>query len=1189
MLLKSLELQGFKTFPEKTVLKFNKGLTTVVGPNGSGKSNISDAIRWVLGEQSTKALRCSKMEDVIFNGTPYKKPKGFAQVTLNIDNKDRKLAFEDDEVSITRRYYRSGESEYLINHEVVRMKDIHELFMDTGLGKDGYSIISQGKIDDIVASKSEDRREIFEEAAGISKYRYRKTEAERKLERANENLIRITDILSELEKQVGPLFEQSEKAKKYLALFEEFKKLQIGLWLYDLEKSNDLIEKEENNLRIFQNQYDEVESQINNIIKDTEDISKSINEHTSKLDELRRDISTSDNLSTKENGEISVLDNDILHNNDRIVRVKTEIEEINGSFKNTDETLEKYASENEKLQKCILEIESELEVSKEKQANVLEKEESLKSELEKIEKEEKALTEELNQCKIDKISSKASIREQTERQEKILKTENECKIKEEELNEQFSKIQNNIEKFNADFENFSKKVNDKENYINKLKKDIDEKKNEISSIRLSSEEFRRRAELLENMENNLEGFSLSVKFIMSETKKGKTSGVYGPVSKLISVPKEYSVAIETAAISYMQNIIVKTQEDAKKLIKLLKEKKIGRATFLPVSTIKGKELTESEFKKYDGFIGVASSLCECKTEFREILKYILGRILVVDNIDNATKLANSVFLKYKIVTLDGQVINAGGSLTGGAKVKNAGVLNREKDIIENRNKEKFFNEKLIQENENLKKLFLKLNESNEEFSKLKSLLEERKKSQVDLTLELNRVKFSLTTIQNNLKNIENEKINFDENIKELNLKNQKAGENEEEINLKLESKLIEKQKLNDEINKMNLQKEEVNKELYNINLKLFSQKKDKESIESKIENIENQKSENVKKIETLKSEIEVLEVKNKEIEIEIQNKKENIITLKENAKKSEIDIEKLTKERLDLEQKITNFRNTEREKTSEKEKLSLEISKLQDKKENLQNNYDAIISSLWDEYELTRREAKSAFSIVENTSKSSKNLNDLKIKIRALGTVNVAAVEEYKEVSGRYEFLKSQVEDIEKSKKELIKLIFNLTSQMKDLFSERFKEINRNFNIVFKELFGGGQAELKITEPEDILNSGIDIIVNPPGKIVTNLELLSGGEKAFVSIALYFAIMKVNPSPFCVLDEIEAALDEGNVNRFASYLRKICDKTQFIAISHRRGTMEEADVLYGVTMQNEGISKLLELNISQIDEKFLKE
>lgn len=1189
MLLKSLELQGFKTFPEKTVLKFNKGLTTVVGPNGSGKSNISDAIRWVLGEQSTKALRCSKMEDVIFNGTPYKKPKGFAQVTLNIDNKDRKLAYENDEVAVTRRYYRSGESEYLINQETVRMKDIHELFMDTGLGKDGYSIISQGKIDDIVASKSEDRREIFEEAAGISKYRYRKTEAERKLERANENLIRITDILSELEKQVGPLFEQSEKAKKYLALSEEFKKLQIGLWLYDLEKSNDLIEKEESNLRIFQNQYDEVESQINKIISDTEDISKSINEHTSKLDELRREISTSDNLSTKENGEISVLDNDILHNNDRIVRIKSEIEEINGSFKNTDETLKKYASENEKLQKCILEIENKLAFSKEKQENVLEKENSLKSESEKIEKEEKALTEELNQCKIDKISSKASIREQTERQEKILKTENECKIKEKELNDELSKIQNNIEKFNVNFDGFSKKVNDKENYINKLKKEIDEKKNEISSIRLSSEEFRRRAEFLENMENNLEGFSLSVKFIMSETKKGRTFGVYGPVSKLINVPKEYSVAVETAAISYMQNIIVKTQDDAKKLIKLLKEKKIGRATFLPVSTIKGKELADSEFKKYDGFIGVASSLCDCKTEFRKILKYILGRILVVDNIDNATKLANSVFLKYKIVTLDGQVINAGGSLTGGAKVKNTGVLNREKDIIENRNKEKVFNEKLILENENLKKLFSKLNESNEEFSKLKSLLEEKKKSQVELTLELNRVKFSLTTIQNNLKNIENEKISFDENIKELNLKNQKAGENEEEINLKIESKLIEKQKLNDEINKINLQKEEVNKELYDISLKLFSQKKDKESIENKIENIENQKNENIKKIETLKSEIEALEIKNKKIEIEIQNKKENIVNLKENAKKSEIDIEKLTQERLDLEQKITNFRNTEREKTSEKEKLSLEISKLQDKKENLQNNYDAIISSLWDEYELTRREAKNAFSIVENTSKSSKNLNDLKIKIRALGTVNVAAVEEYKEVSGRYEFLKSQVEDIEKSKKELTKLIFNLTRQMKDLFSERFKEINRNFNIVFKELFGGGQAELKITEPEDILNSGIDIIVNPPGKIVTNLELLSGGEKAFVSIALYFAIMKVNPSPFCVLDEIEAALDEGNVNRFAAYLRKICDKTQFIAISHRRGTMEEADVLYGVTMQNEGISKLLALDISQMDEKFLKE
>lgn len=1189
MLLKSLELQGFKTFPEKTVLKFNKGITTVVGPNGSGKSNISDAIRWVLGEQSTKALRCSKMEDVIFNGTPYKKPKGFAQVTLNIDNKDRKLAFENDEVSVTRRYYRSGESEYLINQETVRMKDIHELFMDTGLGKDGYSIISQGKIDDIVASKSEDRREIFEEAAGISKYRYRKTEAERKLERANENLIRITDILSELEKQVGPLFEQSEKAKKYLALSEEFKKLQIGLWLYDLEKSNDLIEKEENNLRIFQNQYDEVESQINKIISDTEDISKSINERTSKLDELRRAISTSDNLSTKENGEISVLNNDILHNNERIVRVKSEIENINNSFKDTDETLEKYLSENGNLKKCILEIEDELEVSKEKQASVLEKENSVKVEIEKIEKEEKTLTEDLNKFKIEKISSKASIAEQSQRQEKILKDEEDYKIKEQNLKKELFKLQDSIKDFNVDFEVFSKKVADKENYINKLKKEIDEKKNEISSIKLSAEEFKRRAELLENIENNLEGFSLSVKYIMSETKKGNISGVYGPVSKLINTPKEYSVAVETAAISYMQNIVVKTQDGAKKLIKLLKEKKIGRATFLPVSTIKGKELTDSEFKNHNGFIGVASSLCECKNEFREILKYILGRILVVDNIDNATKLANSISFKYKIVTLDGQVINAGGSLTGGAKVKSSGVLNREKDIIAYRSKEKSLNERLNLENEKLKDLCSKLNVSSEELADLKLKLEEKKKIQLGFSLEKSRVELNLSSVESALKNIDNEKFNFNDKIKELKLKSEQAEKNENEVSLKIKSFADEKEKLNSEMEKINLQKEEVNKKLYEVNLKVFSLKKDEESVKNNIENLENQKSENIKKIESLNLEIDDIEAKNKEIEIEIQNKKENIINLKENASKNEINIEKLTKERMDLEQKITNFRNTEREKTSEKEKLTLEISKLQDKKENLQNSYDTIISSLWDEYELTRREAKNAFAIVENTSKSSKNLNDLKIKIRALGTVNVAAVEEYKEVSGRYEFLKSQIEDIEKSKKELTKLIFNLTRQMKDLFSERFKEINRNFNIVFKELFGGGQSELKITEPEDILNSGIDIIVNPPGKIVTNLELLSGGEKAFVSIALYFAIMKVNPSPFCVLDEIEAALDEGNVNRFASYLRRICDKTQFIAISHRRGTMEEADVLYGVTMQNEGISKLLELDISQMDEKFLKE
>ncbi|MBR1779215.1 MAG: AAA family ATPase, partial [Clostridia bacterium] len=606
MLLKFLELQGFKTFPEKTVLSFKEGLTTVVGPNGSGKSNISDAIRWVLGEQSAKALRCSKMEDIIFNGTTTQKPKGFAQVTLTIDNKEKQLPLDGDEVSITRRYYRSGESEYLINQKEVRMKDVHELFMDTGLGKDGYSIISQGKIDDIVASKSEDRREIFEEAAGISKYRYRKSEAERKLEKANENLVRITDILGELEKQVGPLFEQSEKAKKYLTLSEEFKKLQIGLWLYELEKSNDLIQKEEAKLKIVQNQYDEVDAYISRIISETENTSKKIIECTSKLDGLRREISANDNLSTKERGEISVLNNDILHNSDRIVRIKAEIENARNFFKNIDDYLEKSMAKKEKLQVDIAEKESELNTAAEKQTNTSDKETKLKNELSAIGVKERSLMERLNQLKVEKIYAKNSFLEQKEKKENRAKNEEDYKIKEKELSEELARIQDDVNNFNVELENLSTNISKKEDHINTLKKEIEDKKNEINSIKLNYEAQIRKAEMLESMENNLEGFTLSVKFIMSEVKKGNTAGIYGTVSKLIDVPKPYAVAIETAMMAYMQIIVVETQDDAKCLINLLKEKKIGRATFLPVSTIKGTELRRADFSKYAGFVGIAS-------------------------------------------------------------------------------------------------------------------------------------------------------------------------------------------------------------------------------------------------------------------------------------------------------------------------------------------------------------------------------------------------------------------------------------------------------------------------------------------------------------------------------------------------------------------------------------------------------
>lgn len=1188
VLLKSLEIQGFKTFPEKTLLSFNKGITTVVGPNGSGKSNISDAIRWVLGEQSAKALRCSKMEDIIFNGTPNKKPKGFAEVTLTLDNRDRKLPY-DDEVAITRRFYRSGESEYLINKNSVRMKDIHELFMNTGLGKDGYSIIGQGKIDSIVASKSEDRREIFEEAAGISKYRYRKNEAEKKLEKAEENLVRLTDILSEIEARIGPLLEQSEKAKKFIELSEEHKKLQIGLWLFELENSNVLLKKEEEKLNLAKEQYSEIELAIDKIVTDSESILQKSRDYTLKIDETRREISKSEEMSIRKSGEISVLENDILHNEERIKRIKIDIENLSKSFNEMLIDYNNYSEKEKLLHESLTQKEQTLNEFSDKEKSVNKKEQGLSNELDKLQGNLKEVNDEISKAKVVVMTSDEAIRECHSKilgfEEKFQENENLKQNFEDEIKE-LEKAKKEVE---DDLSEKKKQIELKHSNLGKISTELEKEKINLNELKLNYEGQIRKANLLESLENSLEGFAGSVKFIVKSGQKGELEGVCGAVSRLIKSPKEYSVAIETALASYMQNIVVDTQEQAKCAIRLLKEKKIGRATFLPVSVIKGQEISDKNFLSYNGYVGLASKLCTCEEKYKNILHYILGRILVVDNIDNASAIARDLSYKFKIVTLDGQVINAGGSLTGGAKVKNAGILNRVKDIEEAKNNAANLAEQVEKSKFRLKELFELERNNKEDYEKLKENFEAKKQEKVELEINLEKANLKLKNVVTENLNAKQEKIDLQEKLDALENKKRESQTHLDGLQEKVESLEKSKAQLQGEKEVLNQEKDVHKQSLYELNLEIFSIKKDIEQMENNKASIENRRTFNREKINEYENDISTLTLGNQEINDRIKSAKGEISNFKKSIEKLKSDVTLLSEEKMEFEKQITFLRNNERERNSQKEKISLEIAKLQDRKDSVQSNYDTIISKLWDEYELTRREALSLFSKAEPDQKSVKRLNELKSKIRNLGTVNVAAIEEYKEVSERYNFLKGQIDDIEKSKKELHKLIVSLTGQMKDLFSEKFKEINQNFDLVFKDLFSGGSAELIMTSPEDILSSGIDIKVKPPGKLLTHLELLSGGEKAFVSIALYFAIMKVNPAPFCVLDEIEAALDEANVNRFASYLRKMNDKTQFIAISHRRGTMEEADVLYGVTMQEEGISKLLELQVSQIGKNFMKE
>lgn len=1185
MLLKSLELHGFKTFPDRIKLSFDKGITSIVGPNGSGKSNISDAIRWVLGEQSAKTLRCSKMEDVVFNGTDKRKKTGYAEVTLSIDNKDRILPFDGDEVAVTRRYYRSGESEYMINKATVRLRDIHELFMDTGLGRDGYSMIGQGKIDSIVASKSEERREIFEEASGISRYRYRKTEAERKLKSTEENLVRLRDIVGELEDRVAPLKKQSEKAQKFLVLSEEKKGLEIALWLNTLDNSANIIKEQDDKIDIQRAQYENAEQELANISSETESIYLKNGEITSKIDTIRRNISQFESEVSNNNALISVANNDIEHNKETITRLETEIEQLDNSF---------------------TEIESQI---KEKKENV----EKLKLNIEEKQKEYNEVSENLNTISVDasrsgdelqELNSKLAELSQKSANAKVVLLTSDSSINElneriESLNSSLSEKESNLETTSKMLEDYkaqgkdsaekvemlSNSIKGLELKINNLKARNENSKGEIDRLTLDSNEKLRRANILEDLEKNLEGFAHSVKTVMNLSRHGKIGGIHGPVSRLIKVPTDYAVAIETALGGAMQNIVTGNEEDAKRAIRTLKENKGGRATFLPIATIKPRYLNENGIDSCFGFVGVASDLCDCKDEYKGILQNLLGKIVIAEDLNSAVSIAKKYSYRFKVVTLDGQVVNAGGSLTGGSLNKRTGLLSRASEIEKYRKEAKALADKaneLKEQYSNSQQEFAKyeadilgtrgdLSTEQQELIRLRTEYKACQNEYDSLVSSIDFTKNEIVECENKISNLQKDKETADKEFSAF----------EEEI------ANIEKTTSNLTGNRLALteKREQLSEKLQNIRLEIVTFEKDKEALISEIRTSEYNSQHQTDRKENLRNQIvsvnSNIDIINKKIEsyTNISNNYQDKIAEFNNA------IEKLNGDKEKFEKKSVELRQKEKNLNSTREVSGRELARLEERKINLQKQYDDIIAKLWDEYELTKRQAEEISIEIENVSTARKRLNEIKSSIRGLGSVNVSAIEEYKEVSERYEFLGAQVSDVEKSKNEIERLINDLTKQMKDAFIENFHEINKHFGETFKELFGGGTASLELANPDDILNSGIDIIAHPPGKIVVHLEALSGGEKALVAIALYFSIMKVRPAPFCVMDEIEAALDDVNVDRFAQYMRRMTDRTQFITITHRRGTMEESDVLYGVTMQDEGISKLLELRASEVAAK----
>lgn len=1188
MKLKAVEMQGFKSFPDRTKLTFDDGITVIVGPNGSGKSNISDAIKWVFGEQSVKSLRGAKMEDVIFGGSASRKPTGFAWVSLFIDNTDRSIDIDTDEVVITRRLYRSGESEYRINNNPVRLKDINETFMDTGLGRDGYSVIEQGKIAEIVSAKSTQRREIFEEAAGISKFRYRKTEAERKLTQAEDNLIRLRDIMQELEDRVGPLKAQSEKAKQYVVLAEEKKSLEISLWLEQLAKLGRQMAELEDKTLLAANDRTTAQKRLEEIERETEEIQQKTQELNLYIEHKRDRIREWETAISEAKVNAAVKQNTVTHNEDTIRELQDEWERSMLSAGELEEKLTGLREDCALLQKEAEETARRWEESQKALEAKRQEERRLATEQSALALQKQELQEQIHRAELSAETAGTLAEETVDRLEALRgqaknKDENLTRLREElaghrafaeELRERLESLQNS-----------------KNGYLFKLKSRSD-KIAEVESRQRNSEKLAgeklQRAQVLTDLEKNYESFNNSVKFVMKQAGAGALRGVIGPVSALIRTESRYSTAVEIALGAAIQNIVVQDETAAKRAIALLKERGAGRATFLPLTNIRANPIRESDLAARGGYVGLASELVQCEERYRAVMDSLLGRTVVAEDIDAAAAIAKAYGYRYRVVTLDGQVVNAGGSLTGGSVNKNASILSRRGEIDALTAEAKKYAAQV-------EELETQLTELRREADAIRATVEgiaaEEKTAREDL-ISAQTLVSRLTASTEEAEQLNEQALReYDEltaRVEELRKQKLTGGE--------LVKKLTEEVA---RLNRMDVEStaahtalteaiEEAARQVTDLQMEAITRRKDCEAAQSVIAQLENQQSGSEAALTELRQKQEQLQRENEAIRAEIEE-----ITAGAAGGGSEIetlrrDIKEADGQKDTLEARRSILTRESGDAITKREAAASELVRLREKSEAMQEQQNGISTKMWEEYELTRSEAAETAIPLEDVPAAQKRLTELRGRIRGLGAVNVAAIEEYEEVSGRYRFMKEQIDDAENAKKELTRLIAELSAKMSAIFTERFAGINRHFGEIFRELFGGGHAELRLTDATDPLETGIEIIVQPPGKIIKNLSALSGGEQAFVAICIYFAILRVNPAPFVLIDEIEAALDDVNVGKFAAYLHRMTDHTQFISITHRRGTMEQGDVLYGVTMEEEGISKLLRLDVAEMEKKFGK-
>lgn len=1185
MILKALEMQGFKSFPDKTVLEFNKGITAVVGPNGSGKSNISDAVRWVLGEQSTKTLRGSKMEDVIFSGTDVRKAKGFAEVTLRLDNTDRSLNKDSDEVSVTRRYYRSGDSEYLVNGESARLRDVNELFMDTGLGRDGYSIVGQGKIADMVSPKASERRDMLEEAAGISHFRYRRGDAIKRLAQAEENLVRLRDILSELESRVGPLKAQSEKAQKFIVLAGERKNLEIGIWLNTIDKTGEKMRDQEHKIEIAEASHKEAQDELSKIGEMIDKAADGTRDINIKLEEIRNSASGFEEKLSDIDSQIKVAENSILHNNETIERINRDKAAENETEQNIDAAVSAARECIQKAEEQIADATRQMdELSKQEETYRLSSSE-FSDRAAALSGEISALSVRLADCRVTAETANSSIEEIRSRisaidesmgtrkddYDALLKRKADAEAELEEIQDEIVSVKNAIDGYTLRFENRGKKADS-------VKLAIDEKQRELHK-------GQDRVRLLEDLEKNMEGYFGAVKAVMKESGRGALRGIYGPVSQLITVKDKYSAAIETALGAAVQNIVVDNETDAKRAMGFLKEHRAGRATFLPITAIKGRVLSEQGLDDQYGFVSIASELVSYDNKYSEIIRWLLGRTAVAEDIDSAIAIAKKYSYRFRIVTLDGQVINAGGSMTGGSRVQNAGILSRGNEIERLKGSLASMQKELDGMLSDYKLLSEDASAAKAELEGAEGDLLRAKEENIRREGELKLASDKLASVSSGVKELLEEKETLKKRIESVSSGAEAARSQIDELKETLENKEKELESITGDSKTLQKNREEVASKAAEIRLRIVSLQKDVEANTDEITRLKNRKTGHLDRLSELDGEIREIEEKNDELRALTERLSADEKALKANHGDAQNQINELISQRDELEKQANDLRLHERAKSEERERLSGDIARLEERKIAMRNEYDNLTSKLYDEYQLTRREAAALEIEIDDYSLAAKRLAELKSQIRALGSVNVSAIEEYKEVSERYEFLSGQINDVETSRAELNKMIDDLTGKMAEQFREQFNRINSCFGQTFIELFGGGKAELRLEDERDVLGSDIEIKVQPPGKNVQNINLLSGGEKGLSAIALLFAILKVTPAPFCIFDEVEAALDDVNVSRYAQYVRRMTKNTQFILITHRRGTMEEADVLYGVTMQEKGVSKLLELKTAEMAKK----